>query len=69
MCQLLVDYVWSSEDNKTGFLSVGVDIFYWLYLKEREISLPMVQISTIDLKYEKLGQINKINKSKYEIFY
>ena len=25
--QLLADYVWESEDDKTGFLSVGVDSF------------------------------------------
>ena len=45
--ELLAYDVWAAEDDKTGFLSVGVDIFDWLYLKERTISLPMVQISTI----------------------
>ena len=30
--ELLADYVWESEDDKTGFLSVGVDIFDWLFL-------------------------------------
>ena len=29
--KLLADYVWSAEDDKTGFLSVGVDIFDGLY--------------------------------------
>ena len=29
--ELLADYVWSSEDDKTGFLNFGVDIFDWLY--------------------------------------
>ena len=29
---LLADYVWSSEEDKTGFLSVGVDIFDCLCL-------------------------------------
>ena len=28
--ELLADDVLSDEDNKKGFLSVGVDIFYWL---------------------------------------
>ena len=52
---LLADDVWSAEDDKTGFLSVGVDIFDQLYLKEQPISLPMVPMSTIKLKYEKWG--------------
>ena len=41
------------EDDKTGLLSVGVDIFDRLYLKERKISLPMVIMSTIKRKYDK----------------
>ena len=53
--ELLADDVWSAEDDKTGFLNVEVDSFDQLYLKERPISLPMVQISTIKWKYEKWG--------------
>ena len=53
--ELLADDVWSAENDITGSLSVGVDIFDCLYLKERPISLPMVQISTIKRKYEKWG--------------
>ena len=44
--KLLADDVWASEDDKTGFLSVGVDSFNRIYLEKRPISLPMVQIST-----------------------
>ena len=44
--ELLADGVWESEDDKTGFLSVGVDIFDPLYLKKWPISLPMMQLST-----------------------
>ena len=33
--KLLVYDVWAVEEYKTGFLSVGVDIFYQLYLKEK----------------------------------
>ena len=44
--KLLADDVWASEDDKTGFLSVGVDSFNRIYLGKRPISLPMVQIST-----------------------
>ena len=51
--RLIADDEWAAEDDKTVFLSVGVDIFDRLYLKERPISLPMVQISTIKLKYDK----------------
>ena len=29
---LLVDDAWAAEDNKTGFLSVEVDSFDWLFL-------------------------------------
>ena len=50
--ELLADDVWAAEDNKTGFLSGGVDFYYLLYLKERPISLPMVPISTMKRKYE-----------------
>ena len=45
--KLLADDVWASQYYKTGFLSVVVDSFDGLYLKERPIYLPMVQISTI----------------------
>ena len=51
--KLLADDVLAAEDDKTGFLSVGVDIFDRLYLKLRPISLPMVPMSTIKRKYDK----------------
>ena len=52
----LLEYdVWAAENDKTGFLIVGVDIFDRLYLKERPISLPMVPMSTIKRKYDKWG--------------
>ena len=44
--KLLTDDVWEAEDDKTLFLSVGVDNFDELFLKKWPISLPMVQIST-----------------------
>ena len=53
--ELLAYHVWAAEYNKTGFFSVGVDIFDGLYLKKRPISLPMVQISTIKWEYDKWG--------------
>ena len=53
--ELLVDDLWPAEDDKTGFLSVGVDIFDQLYLKVRLISLPMMKISTKKRKDEKRG--------------
>ena len=54
VCVQLPAYdVWSDEYNKTDFLSVGVDSFDQLYLKERLISLPMVPMSTIKQKYDK----------------
>ena len=53
--ELLADDLWAAEEDKTGFLSVGVDIYDWLYLKERPISLHMVTISNIKRKYYKWG--------------
>ena len=53
--ELLTGDLFAAEDDKMGFLSVGVDIFNLLYLKERPISLPMVPMSTIKLKYDKWG--------------
>ena len=45
--KLVVYDAWFAEDDNTGFLSVGVDIFDRLYLKERPIYFPMVPMSTI----------------------
>ena len=50
--KLLSDDLLSAEDDKTGFLSVGVDIFDQLYLKKRPISLLIVTMSTIEI-YDK----------------
>ena len=51
--ELLADDTWAAKDDKTGILSVGVDISDRLYLKEWPISLPMMPMSTIKRKYEK----------------
>ena len=51
----LADDVCAAEDDKTGLLSVGANIFDQLYLKERPTYLTMVPMSTIKRKYEKLG--------------
>ena len=53
--KLLADDIWADEDDKTVFLSVGVNIFDQLYLKERPISFLVVQIGTKKKEYEKLG--------------
>ena len=50
---LVVYDVWFAEDDNMGFLSVGIDIFVRLHLKERPISLPMVPMSNINTKYGK----------------
>ena len=47
--EFVVYDVWFAEDDNTGFLSVGVDIFDQLFLKEWPISLPMVPMSTIKI--------------------
>ena len=51
--KLVVYDVWFAEDDNTGFLSVGMDIFDRLYLKERPISLPMVPMITIKQIYDR----------------
>ena len=53
--ELLADDIWAAKDDKTGFFSVGVDISDRLYLKEWQIYLPMVPVTTIKQKYEKRG--------------
>ena len=51
--KLLAYDVWTAEDDRTGSLSVEVNIFDGLYLKEQPISLPMAPMSTKKRKYEK----------------
>ena len=51
--KLLADDAWAAEDDKTGLLSFGVDIFGRLYLKARPISLTMVETSNVKRKYDK----------------
>ena len=53
--ELLADDVWEAEDDKTGFFSVGVDNFDQLFLLKQPMSLPLVQNSTKNRKYDKLG--------------
>ena len=49
-------------------MSVGVENFDWLYLKEQPISLPMVKMSTIKWMYDKWYYVRKLKKSKYVKF-
>ena len=51
--KLLVYDVWFTKYDQTGFLSVGVDIFDRLYLKERPTSFPMMTMSSIKQIYDK----------------
>ena len=62
--KLLVYDVWYAEEDRIGFLSVGVDIFDQLYLKELPISLHMVTMSTIKQIYDKWGYVRKLNKTE-----
>ena len=62
--ELLADGAWASENDKIGFLSVGVDIFDQLYLKEWPISLPMVTMGTNKRIYDKWYYVRKLNKIK-----
>ena len=60
--KLLADDAWADEEYKTGFLSVGVDIFDRLYLKEQPIYLPMVTMSIMKRIYDKWDYVIKLNK-------
>ena len=62
LVKLLVYDVLSVEEDRKGFLSVGVDIFDLLYLKERPFSLHMVIMSTIKQIYDKRDYMRKLNK-------
>ena len=42
--ELLADDVLSDEDNKTGFLSVGVDSFDQLYFKNDQFLCPWCKL-------------------------
>ena len=53
--ELLADDVWEASYDKTGFLSVEVDGFDRWFLEKIPISLPMVQNSTKNQKYDKWG--------------
>ena len=64
--KLLVYDVLLAEENKTGLLSVVVDIFNLLYLKERPISLPVVPMGTIKQIYDKWDYVRKLKNSKIE---
>ena len=53
--KFLEDDVCAGQYDKTGYLSFEVNSSDQLYLKERPISLPLIQISTINRIYEKWG--------------
>ena len=48
VCVVLVAYdVGAAEDDKTGLLSVEVDSFDQLYMKEQPISLPICRVRAV----------------------
>ena len=53
--KLLVDDLWEAKYDQTGFFGVGVDSFKSIILEMRPISLPVVQNSTKNRKYDKWG--------------
>ena len=65
VCVKLIVYdVWAAEEDKTGFLSVVMDISDLLYLKERPIYLSMMTMSTIKQIYDKWDYVRKLNKTE-----
>ena len=60
--ELLVYYLLSAEEDKTGFLEVVMDCFDQLYFKERPISLTVVTISTMKNIYDGWDYVRILNK-------
>ena len=53
LVELLADDLWEADDDKPGFLSVGVNSFDQLFLHKLPMSLPMVENSNKNRKYDK----------------
>ena len=69
-CQIVCRWCMISEEDKTGFLTVGVDIFDRLYLKEQPIFFPMVKISTIKRRYKNEDKWENSTKTEiWDVFY
>ena len=51
--KLLADDVWEADNDRPGFLSVGVDSFDQLFFYKRPMSLPMLENSNKYQKYDK----------------
>ena len=51
--ELLADDLWEANDDKPGFLIVGLDSFDQLFLHKLPMSLPMVENSNKNQKYDK----------------
>ena len=67
--ELLTDDVWAAEYYKIDFLIVGVDIFDWLHLKKRPISLPMVPMNTINIYMRNEDNWEKSTNRNMRFFY
>ena len=67
--KLLAYDVWVAEDDKMGFLSIGVDIFDQLYLKELPISLPKVKNIGIKRNYENEDNWKSSTNRNMRFFY
>ena len=52
--ELIAYDVWEADDDKPGFLSVGVDSFDWLFMYKWFMSWPMAENSNKNRKYDKL---------------
>ena len=44
--ELLADYAWESEDDKTGFLNVGVDFLVGYIFKDYQYPWPWCKLVT-----------------------
>ena len=62
--ELLADDLWEANDDKPGFLIVGLDSFDQLFLHKLPMSLPMVENSNKNQKYDKWEYMKGMNKSK-----
>ena len=53
--ELLADDIWGADGDKPGFLSVGVDIFDWLFWYKRPMYFTMVENNNDNQRCDKWG--------------
>ena len=69
LAKLLADDVWSAEDDKTGFLSFGVDIFDRLVLKNNQFPCPWCKLVLLKIYMRNEDKSEKAQQNWNMIFF